>query len=194
MAKSYVKFETPKDVQSKALEAITVAADTGKIRKGANESTKAIESGVAMLVVIAEDVDPEEVVMHLPMICGEKNVPYCYVATKKELGTSAGLPVTCAAIAIEKPGNAAELVKSIVEKLGKANPKVEQKHEAKPAEAKHEHTAAAGGTHSTKSSREHEEKKHEAPAEKKEEKPAEAKKEKKPKAKKEKAPKEEKKE
>jgi len=184
MAKSYVKFETPKDVQSKALEAITVAADTGRIRKGANESTKAIESGVAVLVVIAEDVDPEEVVMHLPMICSEKNVPYCYVPTKKELGTSAGLPVTCAAIAIEKPGNAAELVKSIVEKLGKANPKVEQKHEAKPAEAKHEH-------------------KHEAPAEKKEEKPAaagergspapsgasstrEAKKEKKPKAKKEK--------
>lgn len=181
MAKSYVKFETPKDVQGKALEAITVAADTGRIRKGANESTKAIESGVAALVVIAEDVDPEEVVMHLPMICSEKNVPYCYVPTKKELGTSAGLPVTCAAIAIEKPGNAAELVKSIVEKLGKANPKVEQKHEAKPAEAKHEHK--------------HEEKKHEAPADKKEAaKPSETKKEKKPKAKKEKAPKEEKKE
>ncbi|VVC00617.1 50S ribosomal protein L7Ae [uncultured archaeon] len=177
MAKSYVKFETPKDVQSKALEAITVAADTGKIRKGANETTKAIESGVAALVVIAEDVDPEEVVMHLPMICGEKNVPYCYVATKKELGAAGGLGVPCAAMAIEKPGNAAELVKGIAEKLGKANPKVE----AKKPEAKPEHK--------------HEEKKHEAPAEKKEEKPAEAKKEKKPKAKKEKAPKaEEKKE
>ncbi len=172
MAKSYVKFETAKDVQAKALEAITVAADTGRIRKGANETTKAIESGTATLVVIAEDVDPEEVVIHLPMICGEKNVPYCYVATKKELGTSAGIPVTCAAIAIEKPGNAAELIRGIVEKLGKSAPK----HEAKPAEAKkepeHKH-----------------EKKHEAPAEKKAEHKAEdkpAKEKKAPKAKKEK--------
>lgn len=181
MAKSYVKFETPKDVQAKALEAITVAADTGKIRKGSNETTKAIESGVAALVVIAEDVDPEEVVMHLPMICGEKNVPYCYVATKKELGAAAGLSVPSAAIAIEKAGNAAELVKAVAEKIGKAAPKKEEKKEA-PAEHKHE--AAA-------------EKKEAAPAEAKaEEKP---KKEKKPRAKKEKkpeaaAPKEEKKE
>ena len=138
MAKSYVKFETPKDVQAKALEAITVAADTGRIRKGANETTKGIESGSATLVIIAEDVDPEEVVMHLPMICGEKNVPYCYVATKKELGAAAGLPVSCAAIAIEKPGNAAELVRGIADKVGKSAPKHEAKAEAKPVE-KHEH-------------------------------------------------------
>ena len=156
MAKSYVKFETPKDVQAKALEAITVAVDTGRIRKGANETTKGIESGSATLVIIAEDVDPEEVVMHLPMICAEKNVPYCYVATKKELGAAAGLPVSCAAIAIEKPGNAAELVKGIAEKVGKSAPKAEAKAAEKPAEHKHEH-------------------KHEAPAEKKPEHKAEAK-------------------
>jgi len=132
MAKSYVKFETPKDVQSKALEAITVAADTGRIRKGANETTKAIEGGNAALVVIAEDVDPEEVVLHLPMICAEKNIPYCYVPTKKELGAAAGLGVQCAAITIEKPGNAAEIVKGIVEKIGKSAPKPEAK---KPEEA-----------------------------------------------------------
>lgn len=163
MAKSYVKFETPKEIQAKALEAITVASDTGRIRKGANEATKAVESGNCALLVIAEDVDPEEVVVHLPMICAEKNVAYCYVPTKKELGTAAGLPVTCAAIAIEKPGNAAELVKGVVEKVAKHMP---AKQEPKPAEKK------------------------EAPAKKEEAKPAEpkkeapAKKEKKPRAKK----------
>ncbi len=179
MAKSYVKFETPKEVVSKALEALTVAGDTGRIRKGANETTKAIESGNATLVVIAEDVDPEEVVMHLPILCGEKNVAYCYAPTKKELGAAAGLGVPCAAVAIEKPGNAAELVKGIVEKLGKANPRPE----AKPAEQKHEHKPAEKKEKEHK----HEEKKSEAPAEKKEAAPAE-KKEKKPKAKKEKKP------
>ena len=186
MAKSYVKFETPKDVQAKALEAITVAADTGRIRKGANEATKAIEGGNCALCIIAEDVDPEEVVMHLPMICAEKNVAYCYVATKKELGTAAGIPVTCAAIAIEKPGNAAELVKSVIEKVAKHLPS-----KAAPAakeEKKHEH----------KKEEKPVEKKAEAPAAEKkaDAKPADAKpkKEKKPKApkaKKEDAPKKE---
>ena len=179
MSKSYVKFETPADVKAKALEAITVAADTGRIRKGANEATKSIESGTATLVVIAEDVDPEEVVMHLPMLCGEKNIAYCYVTTKKELGTAAGLPVTCAAVAIEKPGNAAELVKSVQEKVAKHAP-VKTAPAAKE-EKKHEHK--------------HEEKK-EAPAEAKpeEKKPAKEKKAgkpKEPKAKKEAAPKKE---
>ncbi len=180
MSKSYVKFETPADVKAKALEAITVAADTGRIRKGANEATKSIESGTATLVVIAEDVDPEEVVMHLPMLCGEKNIAYCYVTTKKELGTAAGLPVTCAAIAIEKPGNAAELVKSVQEKVAKHAP-VKTAPAAKE-EKKHEHK--------------HEEKKEAAPAEAKPEaaKPAKEKKAgkpKEPKAKKEAAPKKE---
>ena len=180
MSKSYVKFETPADVKAKALEAITVAADTGRIRKGANEATKSIESGTATLVVIAEDVDPEEVVMHLPMLCGEKNIAYCYVTTKKELGTAAGLPVTCAAIAIEKPGNAAELVKSVQEKVAKHAP-VKAAPAAKE-EKKHEHK--------------HEEKKEAAPAEAKPEaaKPAKEKKAgkpKEPKAKKEAAPKKE---
>jgi large subunit ribosomal protein L7Ae len=171
MAKSYVKFETPKDVQAKALEAITVAVDTGRIRKGANEATKAIEGGNAVLVVIAEDVDPEEVVMHIPMICNEKGIPYCFVATKKELGAAAGLPVQSAAIAIEKPGNAAELVKGVVEKIAKNLP---TKQEAKAAA----HAAPA-----------HKEEKKEAPKEEK--KPAaekKAAKPKEPKAKKEKAP------
>ena len=173
MAKSYVKFETPKDIQAKALEAITVAADTGRIRKGANEATKAIEGGNCALCIIAEDVDPEEVVMHLPMICAEKNVAYCYVATKKELGTAAGIPVTCAAIAIEKPGNAAELVKSVIEKVAKHLPskaapaeKKEHKHEekkeapkkeeAKPEAAKEAKpaTRADGGAPSPKAKRE----------------------------------------
>jgi large subunit ribosomal protein L7Ae len=154
MAKSYVKFETPAELKAKALEAIAVARDTGRVRKGTNEATKAIESGSAVFVVIAEDVDPEEVVVHLPGLCSEKGVPYCYVSTRKELGAAAGLTVTSAAIAVEKSGNAAEMIRTIAEKLkmphkaegeGKPHHKpVEHAHkEAAPAEKKHEHAPAA---------------------------------------------------
>lgn len=171
MGKSYVKFETPKDVVAKALEAITVSNDSGRIRKGANETTKAVESSTAQLVVIAEDVEPEEVVVHLPALCAEKGIPYCYVPTKKELGAAAGLPVPSAAIAIDKPGNSAEMVKGIVEKIKPlcgVVPKEKQKtmHEPKHEEKRKEAPKAEAA-------------KEPKPAEKKprEKKPKEAKKE-----------------
>ncbi len=153
MSKSYVKYETPKDVIVKALEAVTVANDSGRLRKGANESTKGIESGSAQLVLIAEDVEPEEVVMHLPVLCQEKGVPFVFIPTKKELGGAAGLPVPCAAITIEKSGNASEMVKTIADKVRascqlkasspgselhakKEHKEVAEAHEKKPAKAK----------------------------------------------------------
>lgn len=109
MAKTYVKYETPDKVRTKALEAVE-AAKAG-LRKGTNEATKAIERGEARLVVIAEDVDPEEIVMHLPVLCSEKRIPFVYVKDKKSLGTAAGLHVGTAAVAITK--GAENEVKSI---------------------------------------------------------------------------------
>ena len=100
MAKAYVKFQTPADIQTKALQAIEVSRQSGVIRKGVNETTKAIERSNAKLVVIAEDVDPEEIVMHLPPLCEEKRIPFVFVASKKDLGKAAGLLVPTTAIVL----------------------------------------------------------------------------------------------
>ncbi|MCD6485660.1 MAG: 50S ribosomal protein L7ae [Candidatus Odinarchaeota archaeon] len=113
----YVKFEVPKELASKALDALEVARSTGKIKRGTNETTKAVERGVAKLVYIAEDVDPPEVVAHLPPLCEEKKIPYIYVPSKKQLGEAAGIDVSAAAIAIINPGKANEQVKEVIEKL-----------------------------------------------------------------------------
>ena len=75
MAKTYMKFEVPEELQNKALEALEIARDTGKIKKGANEATKAIERSHAAMVLIGGDVDPEEIVMHLAPLCEEKKIP-----------------------------------------------------------------------------------------------------------------------
>ncbi len=121
MAKAYVKFETPKEVSEKALEAVRLAKKSGVVRKGVNEVTKSVERGLASLVVIAEDVEPEEVVMHLPTLCEQKSIPFVYVPVRLELGKAAGLGVTCAAIAVEKPGEAQALITEVVTKTtGKA--------------------------------------------------------------------------
>jgi len=117
MPKAYVKFQTPKELSDKALQAIEVAKNTGKLRKGTNETTKAIEKDIAQLVVIAEDVEPEEIVMHLPALCDEKKIPYIFVPTKLELGRAAGIDVGSAAISIVEPGDAKDLLKEITKKI-----------------------------------------------------------------------------
>lgn len=113
----YVKFDVPNELEERSLEALEVARDTGKIRKGTNETTKAVERGEADLVYIAEDVQPEEIVMHLPALSDEKDVPFVYVESQDDIGHSSGLDVGSAAAAIVDPGNADEDVEDIVEKI-----------------------------------------------------------------------------
>lgn len=120
----YVKFEVPKEVIDAAYEALHMASETGHVRKGTNEATKAVERGQAKLVVIAEDVDPPEVVAHLPLLCEERKIPYVFVPSKEKLGTSTGIDIQAASACITEAGEAATLVKEIstrVEKLKKGS-------------------------------------------------------------------------
>lgn len=113
----HVRFEVPQDFKDKAYQAIEQARDSGQVRKGTNEVTKLVERGQAKLVVIAEDVQPEEVVAHLPLLCEERGIPYTYVPSKQELGTVTGMKVPTAAVAILDPGRAKPLVDQIAAKF-----------------------------------------------------------------------------
>jgi len=117
MAKSYVRFEMPKELADKVLEVVRIARETGRVRIGTNETTKAVERGQAKLVVIAEDVDPEEIVMHLPILCEDKGIPYAYVPSKKELGAAAGIEVSAASVAIIDAGQAKDLMAEIIKQI-----------------------------------------------------------------------------
>jgi large subunit ribosomal protein L7Ae len=109
----FVKFEAPQDLVNKTYEAVSVAKATGKLRKGVNETTKAIERGIAKLVIMARDVTPEEILMHLPVMCSEKQVPYMYVPSKLELGKASGIEVPTSSIAIVEEGDAKKLISEI---------------------------------------------------------------------------------
>jgi len=112
-----VKFNVPKELSDKVLQTVEVARNTGKVKKGTNETTKAVERGIAKLVIIAEDVEPEEIVMHLPPLCEEKGVPYIYVPSKQELGRAAGIDVAAASVCIVEPGEAKESLEEIISKI-----------------------------------------------------------------------------
>jgi large subunit ribosomal protein L7Ae len=113
----YVDFDVPADLEDDALEALEVARDTGSVKKGTNETTKAVERGSAELVLIAEDVQPEEIVMHLPEIADEKDVPFVFVAQQEDLGEAAGLEVGSAAAAVVDAGDAEGDVEDIAGKV-----------------------------------------------------------------------------
>jgi len=113
----YVDYDVPADLQESALEALEVARDTGTVKKGTNETTKAIERGNASLILVAEDVEPEEIVMHLPELADEKGIAYVFVATQDDIGHAAGLEVGSAAAAIVDSGDADEQVDDIAEKV-----------------------------------------------------------------------------
>ena len=98
-------------MSEKAYEAVELAKKTGKIRKGTNEVTKAVEKQQAKLVVIAQDVSPKEITMHIPMICKEKGIPCVEVPSREELGAAAGVPVATVAVAIIDAGEGKDLLK-----------------------------------------------------------------------------------
>ena len=113
----YVDYETPADLADRALDALEVARDTGTVKKGTNETTKAVERGNADLVYIAEDVQPEEIVMHLPELAEEKGIAVVFVETQDDLGHAAGLEVGSAAAGIVDAGDAEDDVEDISEKV-----------------------------------------------------------------------------
>ncbi|MDE1851965.1 MAG: 50S ribosomal protein L7Ae [Candidatus Micrarchaeota archaeon] len=169
MAKSYVKFEVPKDVSAKALDAVRMAKQNGVVKKGVNEVTKSIERGMAALVVIAEDVEPEEVVMHLPTLCEQKKIPFVYVPTRQDVGNAVGINVPCASVAIEKAGAGEAAMKDVISKItGKSASSSSKQPEAQPkAEPEHKKESPKA----PKEKKPKQEKKEEKAEEKKEEAP-----------------------
>ena len=116
---AYVDFETPKELIPQIIEMLSVAKESGKVKKGINEATKSIERKAAQFVVVAQDVSPEEIVVHIPMLCKEKGIPYAFLPTRKELGQAVGIAVGTSAVAVENAGGATEKLQDILKKLPK---------------------------------------------------------------------------
>lgn len=100
--------------EAKVLEIVEIARNSGKIRKGANEATKAIEKGEAKLVVYASDVSPKEIIMHLPLLCKDKNIMCVEVSKKEDLGAAAGLSLGTAAVVVVKEGEAKAALEALL--------------------------------------------------------------------------------
>ncbi|MFL2946649.1 MAG: ribosomal L7Ae/L30e/S12e/Gadd45 family protein [Candidatus Poseidoniales archaeon] len=107
----HIAFETPKDVQDSVYELVKLVGNgNGRLKKGSNEVTKAAERGTAKMVVMAENVNPAELLAHVPLICKEKNIPFIYVEDQAYLAEAAGMNsgAKTAAIALMEVAKGAE--------------------------------------------------------------------------------------
>ncbi|PCN51145.1 50S ribosomal protein L7ae [Candidatus Geothermarchaeota archaeon ex4572_27] len=112
-------FELPKEYLNAAYELLKYALEVRGVKRGTNETTKAIERGQAKLVYIALDVDPPEIVAHLPLLCKERKVPYIFVPSKEELGRRAGIDVAAASACVIDPGEGKKILDEIIAYLKK---------------------------------------------------------------------------
>ena len=90
------------DLTRAILQLVTEAQRNKQLRKGANEVTKTLNRSVAEIVVIAGDVDPIEIVLSLPLLCEDKNVPYIFIPSRAALGRACGVSRSVTACSIKK--------------------------------------------------------------------------------------------
>ena len=92
---------------------IEKAKKTGKVEKGTNEVTKAIERGTAKLVVYAADVEPKEIVQHIPFLCKEKKILCKEVDSRQKLGLAVGISVPASSVVVINAGDAESELNSL---------------------------------------------------------------------------------
>jgi len=82
------------------LDLVQQAGQYKQLKKGANEATKTLNRGIAEFIVLTADTEPLEILLHLPLLCEEKNVPYVFIPSKAALGRACNVsrPVIAASV------------------------------------------------------------------------------------------------
>merc|ERR1711864_67542 len=83
---------------TKILNLVQQASNYKQLRKGANEATKTLNRGQSEFVILAADSEPLEILLHIPLLCEDKNVPYVFVRSKQALGRACSRPVIAASV------------------------------------------------------------------------------------------------
>jgi len=67
------------DLTVALLDLVQQTSNFKQIKKGANEPTKCLNRGISEMIILAADAEPIEILLHLPLLCEDKNVPYVFV-------------------------------------------------------------------------------------------------------------------
>ncbi|KDD76647.1 hypothetical protein H632_c149p2 [Helicosporidium sp. ATCC 50920] len=97
------------------IDIVQQATSYKQLKKGANEATKTLNRGICEVVIMAADTEPIEILLHLPLLAEDKNVPYVFVPSRAALGRACG--VSRPVIACSVTSNEGSQLKSQVHQL-----------------------------------------------------------------------------
>lgn len=100
---------------TRILDLVQQAANYHQVKKGANESTKTLNRGISEFIIMAADAEPLEILLHLPLLCEDKNVPYVFVPSKTALGRACGVSRPVISVSIVR--NEGSTIKSLIENV-----------------------------------------------------------------------------
>ena len=78
-------------------------------------ATKTLNRGISEFIVMAADAEPLEIILHLPLLCEDKNVPYVFVRSKQALGRACGVsrPVIATSVTIKEGSQLKPQIQSV---------------------------------------------------------------------------------
>jgi len=107
------------ELTNQILELVQQASHYKQLKKGANEATKTLNRGIAEFIVMTADTEPIEILLHLPLLCEDKNVPYVFVPSKTALGRACGVsrPVIAASVTTNEARELQSQIETIKQKI-----------------------------------------------------------------------------
>lgn len=101
------------------LDVVQQSQNLRQLKKGANEATKTLNRGISEFIIMAADTEPIEILLHLPLLCEDKNVPYVFVPSKTALGRACGVsrPVIAASVTTNDASAIKNQIYSIKDKI-----------------------------------------------------------------------------
>lgn len=107
------------DLTVAILDLVQQATNYKQLKKGANEATKTLNRGIADLIIMAADTEPLEILLHLPLLCEDKNVAYVFVPSKVALGRACGVsrPVVSCSILSNEASQLSAQIQNIKRKI-----------------------------------------------------------------------------
>ncbi|XP_057581781.1 NHP2-like protein 1 [Hippopotamus amphibius kiboko] len=89
------------------------------LRKEASEATKTLSRGISEFIVMAADAQPLEIILHLPLLCEDKNMPYVFVRSRQALGRACGVsgPVIACSVTIKEGSQLKQQIQSVQQSI-----------------------------------------------------------------------------
>lgn len=76
-----------------------------------------IRKGERGITIFAGDVYPVDIMCHLPAVCEEKDIPYCYTPSRQDLGVAMGVKRGSITLMIRENPDYAELYQEVQDEL-----------------------------------------------------------------------------